>query len=212
MTSVGCDRLGRIGGLSVVMLGHAGLVWALLPGAEMPPAPAAEAPVLEARLIDDTAPSPVVQASPPLPEPERPKPRPRVATRVVPKAPTPVPSMSEPAATSAATQASSEVAAAPAVAVAPTRPPTRQPAVISCRTPSYPPSSRQAGETGTVLLQLLIDLDGKVIDRRVERSSGFLRLDEAALAGLASCTFQPAASDGRSQPTWARLRYVWKLE
>ncbi|CCG08383.1 energy transducer TonB [Pararhodospirillum photometricum] len=84
--------------------------------------------------------------------------------------------------------------------------------MIECRKPSYPAAARRAGESGVVVLALLIDTAGAVIDQRVERSSGFPRLDAAALEALGRCRFQPATLDGRREPTWARLRYVWKLE
>jgi len=48
-----------------------------------------------------------------------------------------------------------------------------------------------------VTLTFLIDVDGKVLESRVERSSGHRRLDEAARAGLGICKFKPATVDGR---------------
>ena len=82
----------------------------------------------------------------------------------------------------------------------------------SCDKPEYPPAARRANETGTVLLNFLIDVDGKVIDSRVERSSGSRRLDEAARAGLELCNFRPATVDGKPTRAWARIEYVWRLE
>ena len=45
-------------------------------------------------------------------------------------------------------------------------------------------------------LSFLIDVDGKVLDSKVDRSSGFRRLDEAARAGLGLCKFKPATLNG----------------
>ena len=57
--------------------------------------------------------------------------------------------------------------------------------------PEYPPSSRRAGEAGTVILEVLVLENGRVGDARVKQSSGFPRLDEAAVreveAFLAAC-------------------------
>lgn len=46
--------------------------------------------------------------------------------------------------------------------------------------PDYPPSSRRAGEEGTVMLEICVDTDGKVTDSKVTKSSGYQKLDEAA--------------------------------
>ncbi|MEO8718719.1 MAG: energy transducer TonB, partial [Burkholderiales bacterium] len=89
------------------------------------------------------------------------------------------------------------------------------PAVVdarACAKPSYPPASIRANETGVVTLNFLIDFDGKVLESKVERSSGHRRLDEAARAGLALCKFRPATVDGRAERAWARIQYDWKLE
>ena len=82
----------------------------------------------------------------------------------------------------------------------------------SCEKPEYPPASRRANETGTVLLNFLVDVNGRVVQSRIERSSGSRRLDDAALAGLELCKFQPATVDGRPTRAWARIEYVWRLE
>src|SRR4051812_18163883 len=101
-------------------------------------------------------------------------------------------------------------------AVAPTPPPAPAPFVptpaprqavntppvvnaASCDKPEYPPAARRANETGTVLLNFLIDVNGKVLESKIERSSGSRRLDEAARAGLELCNFRPASVDGRPQ-------------
>jgi periplasmic protein TonB len=82
----------------------------------------------------------------------------------------------------------------------------------SCEKPEYPMASRRANETGTVRLLFLIDLDGKVVESRVERSSGYRRLDEAARAGLALCKFRPATVNGQPVREWSRLDFVWNLD
>jgi protein TonB len=70
----------------------------------------------------------------------------------------------------------------------------------------------RGNETGTVLLNFLIDLNGGVIDSKVERSSGHRRLDEAARAGLSLCKFKPATVDGKPEQTWSRIEYEWRIE
>ncbi len=80
-----------------------------------------------------------------------------------------------------------------------------------CNKPEYPPASRQFEETGAVVLNFLIDVDGRVIQSRIESSSGYERLDEAARRALSLCRFKPGTVDGRPQKSWHKLRYVWKL-
>ncbi len=93
--------------------------------------------------------------------------------------------------------------------------PVRTPPVVdanTCEKPAYPPAALRANETGLVRLSFLIDMDGKVLDSKVERSSGFRRLDEAARAGLSLCKFRPATVNGKPERSWGRIEYVWKLE
>ena len=61
-------------------------------------------------------------------------------------------------------------------------------------------------------LSFLIDVDGRVLESKVERSSGYRRLDEAARAALGACKFRPATVDGRPERAWARIDYDWKIE
>ena len=93
--------------------------------------------------------------------------------------------------------------------------PVRTPPVVdanTCEKPAYPPASVRANEVGLVRLSFLIDMDGKVLDSKVERSSGHRRLDEAARAGLSLCKFRPATVNGKPERSWGRIEYVWKLE
>ncbi|MBV8063654.1 MAG: energy transducer TonB [Nevskia sp.] len=80
-----------------------------------------------------------------------------------------------------------------------------------CAEPEYPASSQRLGESGTVVLQFLIGLDGRVKDSRIARSSGFPRLDEAARDALGSCRFVPGTVDGKPEESWAPIKYTWKL-
>lgn len=81
-----------------------------------------------------------------------------------------------------------------------------------CRKPDYPSISQRLGEQGTVLLALLVGTDGRVIDSRVEGSSGYSRLDRAAQEGLSRCRFEPGSVDGQLQAAWARMKYTFRQE
>lgn len=201
----------RMGALAAIILMHAGMMWAVLPNDAMPQAKASMAPVLETVIVHEAKPPPAAAPVQPAPSAPPAKPRPVMAK---PK-PAPLKPSAEPSAVTAPLEAPVAPATATepaAVSPEPRTAPLRQPAVIACTAPIYPPESRRAKETGTVGLRLLINVEGEVVDKRVEISSGFPRLDEAALIALAKCRFQPGSVDGRSEPTWARLRYRWTLE
>ena len=56
------------------------------------------------------------------------------------------------------------------------------------------------------------DVDGKVLESKVEKTSGSRRLDEAAMNALGLCKFQPALIDNKPEKSWASIQYEWKLE
>ena len=63
--------------------------------------------------------------------------------------------------------------------------------------PAYPRRAQQQRLTGTVLLQVLVGIDGRPLEVTVAQSSGHRELDEAARAQvLKRWSFQPATSDG----------------
>lgn len=108
---------------------------------------------------------------------------------------------------------------APAVALTPApkvAAEARRTAVLAdanaCVKPDYPARAARLGESGTVSLALLVGVDGKVADARIERSSGSRELDRAAVAALSMCKFKPATSGGVPEQGWAQLAYVWTLD
>lgn len=110
---------------------------------------------------------------------------------------------------------SAPVAAAPAAAptlarAAPVVPPSRVDA--SCEKPRYPPASVRLREEGVVGVRLLIDENGRVVSGSVEKSSGYKRLDDAALAGLSLCKFKPATLNGKPFQDWSSLNYRWHID
>jgi protein TonB len=82
----------------------------------------------------------------------------------------------------------------------------------SCDAPKYPKSALMNEETGTVVLGYLIGADGKVMDSRVDKTSGSKALDKAALTALALCKFKPGNKDGKVEQMWTKVEFVWKLE
>jgi len=78
--------------------------------------------------------------------------------------------------------------------------------------PEYPPTSRRLGEEGSVVLQVLVGVDGNVQDGKVQKSSGFPRLDEAALKhALRAWRFTPGTEDGTPVATWHSVKVTFKI-
>lgn len=69
--------------------------------------------------------------------------------------------------------------------------------MISGNPPRYPMESRRKREEGTVLLRLLIGTDGRVAQVSIAESSGFERLDQAALQAARGWRWQPMIRDGQ---------------
>jgi len=197
----------RLTGMVITVVLHIPLIYALIHGLARKIVEIVTPP-LETKIIEEIKP----------PQPDKPPPPPpKLETPPPPFIPPPEVNIQMPmqmAPTITAVAPTPPPKPAPMVPTPP-REPTRTAAVVnaaSCDKPDYPPAARRANETGTVLLNFLIDIDGKVIDSKVERSSGSRRLDEAARAGLELCTFRPATVDGKPQRAWARIEYVWRLE
>ena len=58
--------------------------------------------------------------------------------------------------------------------------------------PQYPAESRKLREEGVVLLKVAVTAAGRAADVRLQRSSGYARLDEAALRAVRRWEFKPA--------------------
>ena len=81
----------------------------------------------------------------------------------------------------------------------------RQPSV------QYPPTSRDNGEEGTVTLRFIVQPAGSGSDIRIARSSGYRRLDAAAVRSLLRrAKFQPATCHGK--PIAMRIHYSFTFE
>jgi len=78
--------------------------------------------------------------------------------------------------------------------------------------PEYPPSSRRAGETGTVILEVYVLENGRVGEARVKQSSGYPRLDEAAVREVRrSWRLKPGTENGKPVPMWGQFAVTFKL-
>ena len=197
----------RLVGLGLVVLLHIGLVYALIAGlayrtAEIVPPP------IETKIIQETPhervePPPPPPAFQPPPPPFVPPPEVRIAT------PPPAPAVS-----TAITNVTPVRPPAPAPPAPPREPVTVQPHIdtAASREPEYPPVSRRLGEQGTVLLQVLVDEKGRATEAKVVQSSGFPRLDQAAIDGVKqNYRFVPGTRDGKPEPMSYTFKFTWKL-
>lgn len=233
--------LPRLATLGVVLLAHlllAAWLLALAPAAVVP----AGAVRMDVRLIRHSAPpksempapepaaAPVVQPAPavqpPLPPAPRPSARP-VAELPERRRPEPQPQVraAEPAVPEAAGTASDvapaiappAAAGAPAIAnVAPALPEfvaARFDAdYLSNPAPAYPPMSRRRREEGQVLLAVSVGVEGAAEQVEIHESSGFRRLDEAALQAVRRWRFVPAQREGRPVAAQVVVPIIFRLE
>ena len=86
---------------------------------------------------------------------------------------------------------------------------------IRCPTPAdaaYPQISQQFGETGTVRVRVLIDAQGRPQEVVLHQSSGFARLDRAALAGARALRCAPYTEAGVAQAVWVVAPIDFQME
>ncbi len=76
----------------------------------------------------------------------------------------------------------------------------------------YPRLSRRLNESGVVIVRIFIDAAGVPRQAQVATSSGFPRLDEAAVAGLQRFRFKPMTENGKPLSGWARIPVPFELE
>lgn len=201
------DSSARLTGLAVVVVLHVALGYALVSGLARQIVEVVQAP-LETKIIEEVKPPPPDKPPPPPP--------PKLAAPPPPFIPAPeirIDTPPPPAAISAVTSTKPPVEA-PIPRPAATGP-ARTAAVVdakACAKPDYPPQSLRAQEEGLVVLQFLIGPDGQVKDSKVEKSSGFRRLDAAAQRALGLCKFKPGTENGQPVESWARIEYQWRIE
>ena len=68
--------------------------------------------------------------------------------------------------------------------------------------PAYPSISRRLNESGTVLLEVLIDIDGRVAEVKLKQSSGYTRLDKTALRAVKQWRYVAAKKGNKNIAYW----------
>jgi protein TonB len=77
----------------------------------------------------------------------------------------------------------------------------------------YPTMSRRLGEEGAVVLLLTVNEEGRVVDAKVQTSSGFERLDEAAVKeAVRSWRLLPGTINGKPSAMTYPFKVVFKID
>ena len=100
----------------------------------------------------------------------------------------------------------------PAAPQAPKTVPATAVQYLSRPAPVYPVFSRRAGETGRVLVRVLIDERGDPLKLELHQSSGFVRLDESAVSAIRGARFKPYTENGEPRAVWVLIPIVFDLE
>jgi protein TonB len=209
---------GSAGVFLLLLLLHAGAIATLVQAdaAVTEPKIDMEPPKLQGMLI---APEPKI-VPPPKAEPEPAKPVPKAPAkqppvkRTAPQQKTPPPVAKAAAVAPAPRQPVTR--AAPANSAKITEPSTELPSAdaagLNNKAPAYPMLSRKRKEQGTVWLLLLVSKEGLVKELKLKKTSGFDRLDQAALQAVKKWQFQPARKQGQPIDYWYELPLKFSLQ
>lgn len=176
--------------------------------ASKPPVP----PVMDIVVINEAAvpePAAPVPEKPKVPPLRRPLPKPLPQSAPTPRPapePAPVP-MAAPSLPESAPAVTAPALPAPVVT-----PPRIDASYRGNAAPSYPSASRRLGEQGTVILRLFVKADGSVGEVGLEKSSGFSRLDQAAMDTVKRWKLIPARRGNEPFATWYTLPLTFTLE
>ncbi len=78
--------------------------------------------------------------------------------------------------------------------------------------PIYPPISKRMGEQGKVVVRVLIGVDGTAQDAQLKDSSGFDRLDRAAVETARKWRYVPGKRNGVPEAMWFNVPINFVLE
>ena len=78
--------------------------------------------------------------------------------------------------------------------------------------PQYPKVARRRGYQGTVLLDVLVDQEGRVADLKVLRSSGHKILDKAAMRSVKTWLFEPGMRGDERVAMWVIIPVRFQLK
>ena len=214
-----------------VVLFHVAVLWALQAGLLRR---AVEVVVPVTVLAEIISPEPRIQPPAPPPKPAQPVTRaapaqaaqkpatiaPQPATVVAQAAPatapSPAASPNAPAALPSppATATAAVAGPAPAAPPVPSRVelPSSNADYLNNPKPAYPPLSKRLGEQGKVVVRVFIGADGTAQQAQVQQSSGFDRLDQAALSTVLKWRYVPGKRAGVPEAMWFNVPINFVLE
>lgn len=211
---------------AAVLLFHVLAIWALQTGLLMRAVELVVPVEVLAQIIEPPKPMQPKIEPPPPPPPEpvkKPVTKPEPVTQAAPKllavedAP---PSPNAPAPQPIA-PATPYVPAVPVAAVATPAPPAPPAKVVLPSSmgdylnnpkPNYPAMSKRLGEQGSVAVRIFVGADGLPQKRELLKTSGFERLDQAALDVVMRWTFVPGKRGGVPEAMWMATTIKFELE
>ncbi|HTH44012.1 MAG TPA: energy transducer TonB [Oxalicibacterium sp.] len=205
------QQLRRYLPLAIVIALHVAFFYALRSGMLHQAAKAALPKEIYVKLIsEEPAPQPRPQPAEPKTVPvvkktvPKPKPKPIIKHEPSPKAisePTPPPQAQPPQPPAEAAPPAPPAPAAPSVPATPKI--ISGVAYVNAPRPVYPPLDARMGNEGTVTLRVLINEKGRAEKIDVQKSSGSLRMDDAARDAVMRALFKPYIEDGKAIPVYA---------
>ena len=78
--------------------------------------------------------------------------------------------------------------------------------------PPYPPVSKRLNEQGSVIMRVLIGVDGLPQKAEIRKSSGFDRLDQSAAAAVMKWRYVPGKRAGVAEAMWFNVPINFVLE
>ncbi len=216
---------------ALVLLGHVLFVLALLKGLNLVPLPTKEvvvmAQIVSGPIVAEPEPEPQPEPPPPPPKPvvqpkvNKPQPlavRPKrerrqpaeTAVQAEPEPAEPAPAVAENNSTAESSQSDSRAQAAPAAPKPDVVLKPQRGSLINIEG-HYPPLSRRMGEEGTVVIQVLVNEQGQPAEVRVKKSSGYQRLDQAAISAVRAARFSPGSRNGKAEAMWFDLPIRFEL-
>jgi len=210
------QKSGQVAGAGVTILLHAAVMAVLLQFQPVRSAISQAVPIM----VSLITPPPAVEKpkEPPKPLPVRPRikrvePQPDPPPLITPATETPPPPAAPDPQPVALPVAPAPVAAAPAATPsAPLVPPSFNAAYLNNPPPAYPAVARRAGQQGKVVLRVLVNASGSPDRVEIRSSSGFDRLDDAALDAVRRWRFVPARQGDTPLAAWVLVPITFTLE
>jgi protein TonB len=196
---------GRLIAISAVVLLHLGLVYVIQEGLNRDRAGLLTGP-LDVKMIEEVLPE---EKEPPPPPPKIETPPPFVPP---PDIAIDIPMDLAPSTAIAATSVRPPPAPPPMATAPVVRTPPRSDPRRPFTEPEYPPTARRLGQEGTVVLLIYVLDNGRVGDVKIHKSSGFVKLDEAAeREARRSWRFIPAREGDKPVADWGQFAVTFRL-